>query len=131
MGKTVKIKAEAADEFHTLVNIADQKGIDVKVNSGYRTVEHQSVLWNQALKKYGSATTARKWVAPPGKSQHNNGIALDIAMYKNGKKVSQNEFDKVIAQAGFYRPMSYEGWHIEPIDTAYLRNKNINSSNFA
>ncbi|GIW23591.1 MAG: hypothetical protein KatS3mg068_2598 [Candidatus Sericytochromatia bacterium] len=49
---------------------------------------------------------------------HNYGYAIDLAMYyRNGKKLSQTEFDKIIEEAGFYRPMDYEGWHIEPIYT--------------
>jgi GH24 family phage-related lysozyme (muramidase) len=46
-------------------NIRDGLG----VYSGYRSVTHQAKLWNDALKKYGSPSEARKWVAPPGPIQ--------------------------------------------------------------
>lgn len=121
-GKPVKLNQEAAYYFNNLIDIAGRKGIDVRVDSSYRTVAEQKVLWNQALKKYKNQSTASMWVAPPGKSQHNIGNAIDLSMYKNGRQVSQSEFDKVISEAGFYRPMSWETWHIEPISTVNLRN---------
>lgn len=120
-GNNIKVRADVAQPLNNLMYITSQKGIKVKVSSSYRSVEHQRDLWNKALKKYGSVKAARKWVAPPGKSNHNHGVALDVSMYKNGKKISQREFDNVIAQAGFYRPMSWEGWHIEPISTKKSR----------
>jgi LAS superfamily LD-carboxypeptidase LdcB len=51
----------------------------LRINSGYRSVERQTELWNAALKKYGSPEAARRWVAPPGHSNHNRGIAADLA----------------------------------------------------
>lgn len=120
-GRNIKVRSDVAQPLNNLMNIANQKGIKVKVSSSYRSVEHQRELWNKALKKYGSVKAARKWVAPPGKSNHNHGVALDVSMYRNGRKLSQKEFDNIIAQAGFYRPMSWEGWHIEPISTKKTR----------
>lgn len=120
-GNTVKVKEESAILLNTLHNVASQRGVKIQINSAYRSVEHQEKLWNQALKKYGSVSVARKWVAPPGHSQHNKGYALDVAMYRNGKRISQSEFDKIINMAGFYRPMSWEGWHIEPLSTKKVR----------
>ncbi|MFN8577282.1 MAG: M15 family metallopeptidase [Candidatus Sericytochromatia bacterium] len=120
-GRNIKVRNDVVQPLNNLINITSQKGIKVQVSSSYRSVEHQKELWNKALKKYGSVKTARKWVAPPGKSNHNRGVALDLSMYRNGKKLSQREFDNIIAQAGFYRPMSWEGWHIEPLSTKKTR----------
>lgn len=122
-GRSIKLNAEAAKHFDKLVNISKQKGVSVRVSSSYRSVEHQAQLFRSAVRKYGSTSAASKWVAPPGKSQHNYGNAIDLSIHRNGKKVSQREFDQIIAEAGFYRPMSYEGWHIEPISTKGIRSK--------
>lgn len=121
-GRDVKLPLDVAYYFNKLVNIAKTKGVKVQVNSAYRTVSEQKILWQRALKKYGSVSAARKWVTPPGRSQHNQGNAMDIAMYKNGRQVSQKEFDKIASQAGFYRPMAHEGWHIEVPETKMARN---------
>lgn len=91
------------------------------VYSGFRSEERQAELWQGALKKYGSAEAARKWVAPPGRSNHNHGQAVDLAF--NGQSLSrapQNVVDWVHANAGkygLYFPLSNENWHIEPLGT--------------
>jgi LAS superfamily LD-carboxypeptidase LdcB len=52
----------------------------LRVASGYRSNERQAELWANALAKYGDEATARKWVAPPGRSQHNHGSAIDLGI---------------------------------------------------
>lgn len=87
--------------------------------SGHRTVERQKELWDDALKKYGSAEAARKRVAPPGRSKHNHGQAVDLAY--NGRSLKhapQEVIDWVHQNAGKYGlhfPMAHENWHIEPV----------------
>jgi hypothetical protein len=76
--------------------------------SGYRSVERQTQLWNAAVKKYGSAAAARKWVAPPGKSNHNHGVAADLAGDLALAK-------RLAPQFGLHFPMDWEPWHIEPL----------------
>lgn len=85
----------------------------VKIHSAFRPVWYQQQLWDKALKKYGSVAAARKWVAPPGKSMHGSGLALDLS-YPRG------EGPAVRAAAGRYGlkfPMSWEPWHIEDSST--------------
>ncbi|PIQ23687.1 hypothetical protein COW36_20100 [bacterium (Candidatus Blackallbacteria) CG17_big_fil_post_rev_8_21_14_2_50_48_46] len=120
-GRGISLTGEAEAGLRKIQDIARSKGIKVEVFSSYRSVEHQRQLWNKALKKYGSAAKARKWVAPPGHSRHNAGKAIDLNLLRNGRKISQREFDAIIAQAGMYRPMSWEGWHIEPLSTRSSR----------
>lgn len=90
----------------------------LQVGSGFRSVDRQAQLFADAVKKYGSPEAARKWVAPPGNSQHNHGNAVDI-WYKGQRldKAPQEVQDWVHANADKYGlrfPMSYEPWHIEP-----------------
>jgi LAS superfamily LD-carboxypeptidase LdcB len=85
-------------------------------------VAHQKRLWEAALKKYGSAATARKWVAPPGHSNHGKGIAADLHAYgtvldlKAGGKVgAATKWAHANAgKFGLHFPLSNEDWHIEP-----------------
>ncbi|WP_332116078.1 M15 family metallopeptidase [Azorhizobium caulinodans] len=85
----------------------------VRVGSGYRSEEQQKRLWDEAVRKYGSEAEARKWVAPPGKSQHNRGEAFDL------------QFDTPEARAwvhqnaekyGLTFPLPHEPWHMERTD---------------
>lgn len=78
----------------------------VRLESGYRSVETQTRLFNEAVARYGSEQAARKWVAPPGKSNHNKGAAGDLA---GDLEVAH----QLAPQFGLAFPMSWEPWHIE------------------
>ena len=80
--------------------------------SGYRSVDHQARLYENALKKYGSPEAARKWVAPPGNSRHNYGLAVDFGY---GTPAAKEYVHNVAQNYGLHFPMSWEDWHIEPI----------------
>jgi tape measure domain-containing protein len=85
----------------------------IKINSGFRSVERQQQLWQQALQKYGSVAEARKWVAPPGNSQHNKGNAADLGY---GSDAARQWAHKNASQFGLQFPLGNENWHIEDAD---------------
>lgn len=85
------------------------KATGLSVTSGFRSVDRQRELWNAAVQKYGSEQAARKWVAPPGHSKHNHGIAADL-----GGNLSVLN-DAMLRKYGLWRPMSWEPWHVELI----------------
>lgn len=102
------LNEDFASRLRRLIQASDGK---VSLGSGYRSVERQQQLWNAAVKKYGSEAAARKWVAPPGKSNHNHGVAGDL----------QGDLDlahRLAPLYGLYFPMKHEPWHIEPVGTA-------------
>lgn len=84
----------------------------VWIVSGYRTVERQKQLYDAAVRKARAkglpASAARRWVAPPGKSNHNHGFAADLG--GDLKWVKQNA-----ARFGLNLPMGHEPWHVEPV----------------
>lgn len=82
-----------------------------QINSGFRSPERQAELFAAAVKKYGSEEAARKWVAPPGNSQHNHGRAADLNM--NGDPAVKEWLHANAAKYGLGFPMSHEPWHIE------------------
>lgn len=84
----------------------------VSITSGFRSVERQAELFRQAVAKYGSEAAARKWVAPPGKSNHNHGIAADLGFADAGAREWAHAN---AARFGLHFPMSWEPWHIEPL----------------
>jgi len=88
-------------------------GGGITINSGYRSPERQAELYAAALKKYGSEAAARKWVAPPGKSNHNRGAAADLG-YANPDVEKWAHANA--AQYGLNYRMGHEPWHIEMID---------------
>lgn len=80
----------------------------ITIVSGYRSEARQKQLWDAAVKKYGSAKAARKWVAPPGKSNHGRGVAIDFG---GDLKL----LAKLAPKYGLVQPMSWEPWHYEPV----------------
>jgi hypothetical protein len=80
----------------------------VWIVSGYRDSVRQYQLWVAALQKYGSAEAADNWVAPPGHSMHERGLAVDLG--------GDLEYAaQLVQQLGLpmWRPMSWEPWHFE------------------
>lgn len=61
-------------------------GVYPTVVSGYRTEEKQTAIYNEKIKSYrmngyskkGAIKEAEKWVAVPGTSEHQLGLAVDI-----------------------------------------------------
>jgi hypothetical protein len=94
--------------------VADSGG-RITLGSGYRSVERQEELWDQAVDKYGSEEAAKKWVARPGKSNHNHGLAGDLNFTADGQEWAHQN----AARYGLWFPMSHEPWHIEAIKTAH------------
>lgn len=82
----------------------------VRVTSGFRSEERQRQLWEEALRKYGSPEEARKWVAPPGKSQHNKGEAFDLQFDTPEARAWFHEHAK---EFGLTFPLPNENWHME------------------
>lgn len=80
----------------------------VYVSSGYRSPLEQAKLWSEAVRRYGSPEAANDWVAPPGSSMHERGLAVDLA----GDIPSAARTIEVLGLP-MYRPLSNEPWHFE------------------
>jgi LAS superfamily LD-carboxypeptidase LdcB len=108
------MQSEFQQKLATMIaNLPDDLKGQVTVNSGYRSPERQQELWLQALQKYGSPEAARKWVAPPGNSQHNKGNAADLGY---GSDAARSWVHQNAGQYGLSFPMGHEPWHIEDED---------------
>ena len=82
----------------------------LRITSGFRSPERQAQLWQDALQKYGSPEKARKWVAPPGRSNHNHGHAADLKYLDPSATTWAHEN---AGRYGLAFPLSNENWHIE------------------
>lgn len=89
----------------------------IKITSGFRSVEVQQRLWDEALVKYGSPEAARQWVAPPGQSRHNYGLAADLGF---GDPKVQDWAHQNAGRYGLDFRMQNEPWHIEPQNAAAM-----------
>src|SRR3712207_3333636 len=57
---------------------AADSGIELVVDSGWRSPDYQQRLLREAVAKYGSHKEAARWVATPEASAHVSGDAVDI-----------------------------------------------------
>ena len=87
---------------------AAKGGIEIVVNSGWRSREYQKQLLRDAVAKYGSEKAAGRWVATPGTSSHVSGDAVDIGPSRATAWLSRHG-----AGYGLCRIYRNEPWHYE------------------
>ena len=102
---------------NALMAAVREAGGEISVYSGARDAKKQAVLFRDAVRKYGSEAAARKWVAPPGKSNHDTHAGLKHG-FGDGALAADLRGDLAIAhklapQFGLVFPLSNEAWHIE------------------
>ena len=74
-------------------------GIQIELDSCYRSVEAQEDLWQRFEKEYG-LEYVQKYVAVPGYSEHHTGLAIDICLVKDGVTIDEN--DDMIAERDIF-----------------------------
>jgi zinc D-Ala-D-Ala carboxypeptidase len=76
--------------------------------SGFRSAERQTSLWNEALARYGDPEVADDWVARPGSSMHERGLAVDLG----GDLTLARRLIETLGLP-LYQPMAHEPHHFE------------------
>ena len=104
---------EVLARFHAAQAAAKEVGIDMRIDSGYRTVETQKYLFNRAIKEHKTAEEAIKWVLPGELSRHPWGLALDVNLHHEKSGASWLEANG--ATFGLCRVYVNEWWHFEPL----------------
>ena len=92
---------------------AKEFGIELSIDSGYRSPEKQNYLYQRAIKTYKSAEEAMKWVLPSDLSRHPWGLALDVNL--NHDKSGATWLEANGATFGLCRVYVNEWWHFEPL----------------
>lgn len=106
--------------------------VDLAIHSAYRSVALQAEVWTYRLAERrlareetglpplaeeDLARLQMKWTAKPGQSAHHTGFALDLGLYRFGKRGSKRApayrwLAEHARRFGFY-PYLPEGWHWE------------------
>jgi zinc D-Ala-D-Ala carboxypeptidase len=87
---------------------AKRAGHSLVVNSGYRSFGRQARMFDAAVRQYGSARVARRWVLPAQESTHVRGLAVDI-----GTPATAAWLNRHGAAFGLCRAYANEPWHFE------------------
>jgi D-alanyl-D-alanine carboxypeptidase len=85
-----------------------QDGVELLVDSGWRSSEYQEQLLREAVAKYGSEQEAARWVARPNTSAHVSGDAVDIGPSAAAAWLSEHG-----AAYGLCQIYGNEPWHYE------------------
>lgn len=87
---------------------AADDGVEVYVNSGWRSPAYQNQLLREAIAKYGSEEEAARWVATATTSPHVSGDAVDIGRSDATAWLSEHG-----AEYGLCEIYENEPWHYE------------------
>lgn len=123
------MRKEAADALEKLFEGAKEQGIELYAVSGYRSYKRQKSIFANNVAKHGEAEAA-KVSAPPGTSEHQTGLAMDVSALSANNELEQSfgdtkegqwladhaqEYGFIVhylkgkeEQTGY----SYEPWHI-------------------
>ena len=117
----IYILAEAYLPLLRMLEQARLDGIDLKVESAYRSMHYQTRIFVRMLKQGRTFDDIVRYVAPPGYSQHMLGTAMDFYpsnwefaeseqyrwLQENGSKFG---FEETYSKNNRYR-MPWEAWH--------------------
>jgi zinc D-Ala-D-Ala carboxypeptidase len=87
---------------------AAHDGVELFVDSGWRSPEYQNQLFREAVSEYGSEEEAARWVATADTSAHVSGDAVDIGHFDATAWLSEHG-----AEYGLCQIYSNEPWHYE------------------
>ena len=81
--ETVNVEGQPVDyrivePLNAFIAAARAEGLSVYLSSAYRDYATQNYLYNRKIQQYGDPAVAARIVAPPGTSEHQTGLALDI-----------------------------------------------------
>jgi hypothetical protein len=108
-----QIDKQLMNRFKAAQAAAKKDGQSIYIASGFRSLSRQTTLFAQAIKKYGTAAEASKWVAPPLVSHHPWGVAIDVNYPDDPVGAGWLEING--SKFGLCRVFKNEWWHFEPV----------------
>lgn len=128
-GMSQSMREDAATALEELFAAAKEDGGSLSTVSGYRSYSKQSAIFNRKKATVGSVEKADEYVARPGASEHQLGLAMDVAKKsssslssnfaktKEGQWVVENahRFGFIVRYQEGYEEITgyeYEPWHI-------------------
>lgn len=88
---------EAGKALMEMIYAAREKGVWIIPVSGFRNIKQQQELFQNQIKRLGSAREAAKVSAPAGYSEHHTGFAVDLSDGKFPKQDIKLQFEKTDA----------------------------------
>lgn len=141
------LEEKTYNQFIKLQNFVKDNGYIIAIESGYRSSHYQQVIWDDCVKLHGLEHT-KEFVAVPGYSEHQSGLAVDFLLYEDDifyedSKMNGHPVLKIVAdnawKFGFIvrypegkeliTGYGYEPWHLRYIDDVniakYIHDNNL------
>lgn len=83
----ILVRQICATQVEKMFNDAKAENVILSLVSGYRSYSYQTTLYNNSVKKQGIEHTSL-YVAKPGQSEHQTGLAVDISSASNYFKLT-------------------------------------------
>ena len=87
-----RLNAQVYEAFKKMQKAALKSGYEIFVDSSYRTYAYQKEVFNKIAAEKGLAH-AEKFVALPGGSEHQTGLAIDIIFRRNNVMIEEQKED--------------------------------------
>ncbi|ADP16874.1 D-alanyl-D-alanine carboxypeptidase family protein 1 [Achromobacter xylosoxidans A8] len=104
-----RLSIDTVSPYLEMVGEAKSSGVNLTINSGFRSYPEQKMLWDGYVKRLPGFNLAAK----PGNSNHQNGIAIDIAVAGADGNEVYEWLKQSAPRFGFVRTVSGEPWHWE------------------
>ena len=102
------LDADLAGALRQAATDAVDDGVELYLESGWRSPEYQDQLLHEAVSEYGSEEEAARWVATPNTSAHVSGDAVDVGPSDATAWLSEHG-----ATYGLCQIYANEPWHYE------------------
>lgn len=141
------LEKKTYEQFLKLQDFVKECGYTIAIESGYRSSSYQQKVWDECVEEHGLEHT-KKFVAVPGYSEHQSGLAVDFLLYEDGifyedQKMKGHPVLKVVADNAYkfgfiirypegkehITGYGYEPWHLRYIDDVdkakFIRDNNL------
>ncbi len=96
------VERRTAESFKKMQEAVKELGMEILLDSGYRSPNRQEEIRREFIAEYGEAY-ASKYVAAPGTSEHHTGLAVDFVAKIGGKWLIEN--DEIMKRKDELRPI--------------------------
>lgn len=103
----VILEEKTLEKILEFINYAKENNIDLEIESAYRSYDKQKIIYEETLKE-NDLVYVNKYVAKPGYSEHQTGLAVDLAIFKNGDYLINDDFIKEKDICNFIKENCYK-----------------------
>ena len=90
LGENITIEKETFEHFMALREDLLKDGINIQLDSVYRSIDDQIDVWEWFRENYDEEY-CQKYLAVPGFSEHHTGLAVDVYLIKDGEIINDND----------------------------------------